>query len=163
MNRKVFRVVKYASAGLLIALAVFLGLRVVLSLRGPSLSTWHTYVPREMTSAQMQDADWGRYLAEEARIFQSVRTEVSQRLAPDQRVASNRYFAGSPLYPGRFAQDFNRSYVLEPAGTPRGAALLLHGLTDAPYSLRHLARSTGITASSRWSCVCPVTAPCRLP
>jgi alpha-beta hydrolase superfamily lysophospholipase len=140
MNRKVFRVVKYASACLLIALAVFLGLRVVVSLRGPSLSAWHTYVPREMTVAQMQDADWTRYLAEEARVFMDVRTEVTQRLAPDERVPSNRYFAGSPLHPGRFAQDFNRSYVLEPAGAPVGVAVLLHGLTDSPYSQRHIAR-----------------------
>ena len=52
----------------------------------------------------------------------------------------NRYFEGSPVYPGRFAQDWNRSYVLEPEATPGGAVVLLHGLTDSPYSLRHVAR-----------------------
>lgn len=56
------------------------------------------------------------------------------------RVPSNRYFDGSVLYPGRFAQDWNRSYVLVPDGAPRGAAVFLHGLTDSPYSLRHIAR-----------------------
>ena len=29
---------------------------------------------------------------------------------------------------------------MEPAGTPAGAVVLLHGLTDSPYSLRHVAR-----------------------
>src|SRR6185312_12768500 len=42
--------------------------------------------------------------------------------------------------PGHFKQDFNRSYILEPDGPPVGAVVLLHGLTDSPYSLRHIAR-----------------------
>ena len=29
---------------------------------------------------------------------------------------------------------------MEPAGAPVGAVVLLHGLTDSPYSLRHIAR-----------------------
>ena len=52
----------------------------------------------------------------------------------------NRYFDGSPIYPAHFTQDFNRSYMLEPSGTPVGAVVLLHGLTDSPYSQRHIAR-----------------------
>jgi alpha-beta hydrolase superfamily lysophospholipase len=44
------------------------------------------------------------------------------------------------VYPGHFTQDWNRSYVLEPQGAPTGAVVLLHGLTDAPYSQRHIAR-----------------------
>src|SRR5262245_28712946 len=44
------------------------------------------------------------------------------------------------MYPGNFKQDFNRSYTLEPDGPPVGAVVLLHGLTDSPYSLRHIAR-----------------------
>ena len=44
------------------------------------------------------------------------------------------------MYPARFARDWNRSYVLEPDGTPMGAVVLLHGLTDSPYSLRHIAK-----------------------
>ena len=57
-----------------------------------------------------------------------------------QRVPGNRYYDGSPIYPGHFAQDWNRSYILEPDGPPVGAVVLLHGLTDSPYSLRHIAR-----------------------
>jgi len=30
--------------------------------------------------------------------------------------------------------------VLEPDGAPRGVVVLLHGLTDSPYSQRHIAR-----------------------
>ncbi len=51
--------------------------------------------------------------------------------------------------PAGFAHDWNRSYVLEPDGPPKGAVVLLHGLTDAPYSLRHIAeryRALGFVA-----------------
>jgi alpha-beta hydrolase superfamily lysophospholipase len=55
-------------------------------------------------------------------------------------VPPNRYFDGSPVYPAHFVQDFNRSFVLEPKGKPVGAVILLHGLTDSPYSQRHITR-----------------------
>ena len=58
----------------------------------------------------------------------------------DERVPVNRYFEGSPVYPESFSQDWNRSYVLEPDAAPVGAVVFLHGLTDSPYSLRHIAR-----------------------
>ena len=66
----------------------------------------------------------------------SVRAEVSQKLAPDERVPINRYFEASPVFPARFVQDWNRSYVMAPDGKPVGVVVLLHGLTDSPYSLR---------------------------
>jgi alpha-beta hydrolase superfamily lysophospholipase len=65
---------------------------------------------------------------------------VVQKLPPHDQVPDNRYFADSPVYPGKFSKDWNRSYELVPTGTPVGAVVLLHGLTDAPYSLRHIAR-----------------------
>ncbi|MBK8105133.1 MAG: alpha/beta hydrolase [Betaproteobacteria bacterium] len=65
---------------------------------------------------------------------------MTERLEPQARHAGNRYFADSPVYPGRFARDWNRSYVMQPEGTPAGAVVLLHGLTDSPYSLRHIAQ-----------------------
>ena len=62
--------------------------------------------------------------------FDAVHREVEEKLPPKDRVPVNRYFAGSPVHPGRFAQDWNHSYVLEPEGTPAGAVVLLHGLTE---------------------------------
>jgi alpha-beta hydrolase superfamily lysophospholipase len=110
------------------------------ALTGPPLHAWHTYVPRELTADQLDTADWTRYLAQEDAVMASVRAEVSQKLAPDERVAINRYFEGSPIYPLHFAHDWNRSYVMEPDGKPIGVVVLLHGLTDSPYSLRHIAK-----------------------
>ena len=37
-----------------------------------------------------------------------IASEVTQRLPEEDRVPVNRYFEGSPIYPGRFEQDWNR-------------------------------------------------------
>jgi alpha-beta hydrolase superfamily lysophospholipase len=110
------------------------------TLNGPALHPWHTFVPSELRADQLDLADWTRYLAHEDEVMASVRAEVSQKLAPDERVPINRYFEASPVYPARFAHDWNRSYVMEPDGKPVGVVILLHGLTDSPYSLRHVAK-----------------------
>ena len=117
-----------------------LALRIWQTQGGPDLHVWHTFVPADMHAAQIEAATWDGYMAAEAALFDAVRTNVTERLEPDERTPLNRYFEGSPVYPPRFRQDWNRSYVLEPDGPPKGAVVLLHGLTDGPYSLRHVAR-----------------------
>ncbi len=134
------RGIKRLSILVAIVAVTFFGVRVYDVQRGPPLALWHTHVPHELGATELDAADWRRYLAEEARIFDDVRREVTDKLEPEERVAANRYFAESPAYPPHFRQDFNRSYVLEPDGTPVGAVVLLHGLTDAPYSQRHIAQ-----------------------
>jgi alpha-beta hydrolase superfamily lysophospholipase len=116
-----------------------LAIRGYVAQRGASLARWHTYVPHDVKAQELEGADWNYYLAREAKVFAEVHREVTEKLAPDERLPLNRYFDGSSIYPPHFTQDFNRSYVLEPTGTPRGAVVLLHGLTDSPYSQRHIA------------------------
>jgi alpha-beta hydrolase superfamily lysophospholipase len=129
-------------AGLfLAALVIFLGVRAWESQRGLPLERWHTHVPDDVTAAEIEGLDWNGYLVAEEGVFAEVRAEVTQKLDPEERVPVNRYFEGSPIYPGRFAVDWNRTQVLEPDGPPRGAVVFLHGLTDAPYSGRHIARA----------------------
>jgi hypothetical protein len=55
----------------------------------------------------------------------------------------NRYSAGSRSDPGVWPVNWNRTFHLAPApgAASRGAALLLHGLTDSPYSLRSIGRA----------------------
>ncbi len=139
MVRRLRRLAVWLGILVLAVVATVFVVRAIDSLRGPDLALWHTFVPDEMTVAEIDAADWGAYLAAEDRIFQSVQDNVTAKLPHRHQVDHNRYSASAPVYPGRFAQDFNRSYVLEPDGVPRGAAVFLHGLTDAPYSLRHVA------------------------
>lgn len=122
----------------IVVLTVF-GLRIYQTQRGLPLEPWHLYAPQEMSEAELNSADWRAYLDAEEKIFESLRANVTQKLPPDEQVPFNRYFEGSPVYPAHFKTDWNRSYALEPEGPPAGAAVLLHGLTDSPYSLRHIA------------------------
>jgi len=140
MVRFVFRWVRRALILVAVVLATVFAVRAVDSLSGPPLEPWHTFVPREMSRAEMDRADLAGYLKAEDELFAEVRREVTDKLPAPDRVGFNRYFAGSPAYPGRFAQDFNRTFVVAPEGEVRGAAVLVHGLTDSPYSLRHVAR-----------------------
>ncbi len=134
------RILKWLLIAAVAITAVALGVRSYRALSGPPLQPWHTFVPQELRAAELDASDWPRYLTQEQTVFESVRANVSQRLDPDARVPYNRYFEQSPIYPGRFKQDWNRSYVLEPEGKPVGVVVLLHGLTDSPYSLRHVAQ-----------------------
>ncbi|WEK51808.1 MAG: alpha/beta hydrolase [Candidatus Kaistia colombiensis] len=133
------RNLKRAIVLVVIVLLTLLAARIYETQRGLPLALWHTHVPHELTAKQMDKAAWPEYVQAETAIFDDIRTAVTAKLAPDQKVASNRYFEGSPVDPATFAQDWNRSVILRPDGAPVGAVVLLHGLTDSPYSLRHIA------------------------
>jgi alpha-beta hydrolase superfamily lysophospholipase len=141
MLAKTFKIAKRTVIFLAIVAVTFFAIRIYYAHRGPPLAPWHTYVPQEMKAKELDAADWTQYLDREAKLFAAVRSEVTDKLDPADRVPMNRYFEGSPVYPGHFTQDFNRSFVLEPNGPPVGAVVLLHGLTDSPYSQRHIAES----------------------
>ncbi|HQR46514.1 MAG TPA: alpha/beta hydrolase [Thermoanaerobaculia bacterium] len=107
------------------------------------LSPWHRLVPR----AEMRAADLGEtttladYLKREEETFAEVRREVVEKLAPAEKRVANRYWADSPLSPDRQpGGNWNRTHELVPE-TVRGGVLLVHGLTDAPYSVRALAEA----------------------
>ena len=140
MGSKFLKLFKILVGVILVGAMTFLGVRVYDSQRGAPLEPWHTFIPHELKADELDRADWAKYIEAEKAIFEELRTHITQRLDAEDRVPANRYFEGSPVYPGRFTQDWNRSFVLEPAGTPVGVVVLLHGLTDSPYSQRHIGR-----------------------
>lgn len=149
MTRRLLRTLACAATLVLAVVATILGVRAFDAFRGPPLDPWHTFVPDDAEAEAIAEMDWAAWLAAEERVFAQVRAEVTQTLAPQYRSQVNRYFADSAVYPGGFEQDWNRSYIMAPDGSPRGAVVLLQGLTDAPYSMRHIARrysETGFVA-----------------
>ncbi|MFI5181290.1 MAG: alpha/beta hydrolase [Thermoanaerobaculia bacterium] len=108
--------------------------------RLPDLKPWHRLVPK----AELKAVDLGEtatladYLKREDETLAETRREIGARLTPADRVVSNRYFDESPLNPERAAKNWNRTFELIPE-TIRGGVLLVHGLTDAPYSVRAIA------------------------
>ncbi|MDQ8033903.1 MAG: alpha/beta hydrolase [Bordetella sp.] len=143
MSRRIWprlrRVLRIVALMVLVCLLTVIGLRLYDIQQSPPLAVWHTYVPEELDRDALAHSTWEDYLAREQKIFDQVREHVTDQLEPQDRVESNRYFSGAAVYPAHFAHDWNRSYVLMPDGPPAGAVVLLHGLTDSPYSLRHLA------------------------
>ena len=138
---KLKRAARFVLPAVLVAAATFFAVRIYDIRQMSPLELWHTHVPAELDVEAMDAGDWAAYLAAEDEIFRTVRAEVTAKLPPEARTSFNRYYEGSVVYPAHYAQDWNRSYVLEPAGPAVGAVVLLHGLTDSPYSLRHIARS----------------------
>jgi len=140
MTRRLLRAARWAATLTVAVLATILGVRAYDAFRGPPLDPWHVIAPDDLDAGEIAGLDWAGWLSAEDRVFAEVRDRVTLTLAPQYRSQVNRYFADSPVYPGGFKQDWNRSYVMAPEGPPKGAVVLLHGLTDAPYSMRHIAR-----------------------
>jgi alpha-beta hydrolase superfamily lysophospholipase len=106
--------------------------------RHPDLKPWHTLVPDDVDASEMGDdftfAEWQR---REAEVFAEVE-RMEPGLAEADRTPVNRYYRSSRTSPSRLAKDWNRTFELEP-DEMRGGAVLVHGLTDSPYSMRAVA------------------------
>ncbi len=110
--------------------------------RRPALRPWHRFAPPSEFRARDAErvGDLAGYLELEQRVFAEVEREL-ESVSPDEAPAPiSRYAAGGPSDPRTFPTDWNRTYERMPAdgGPARGAALLLHGLSDSPYSLRRV-------------------------
>jgi len=110
--------------------------------RQADLQPWHTEAPDlEMTAADIgPDLSVAQYIERENALFGATRTLLAAAIPPEEQIPGNRYWEGSPNNQWNFANDWNRTFELVPA-QPRGGALLLHGLTDSPYSLRAIANA----------------------
>ena len=105
----------------------------------PALQIWHTTaLQNEFTRADVT-ADYGLkdYLEQENRLFAELEEKIIQRVTPEKQLTYERYLNGGMQDPAWPSRNWNRSYELVPEHI-RGGALLLHGLTDSPYSLRRL-------------------------
>jgi alpha-beta hydrolase superfamily lysophospholipase len=101
------------------------------------LQAWHRLVPRDFRASDLTPrSTLADYLAIEDAAFRRVHDEIEDRLEPAWRVPANRYNRGGISHPGQIGTDWNRTRLLSPAGAAIGGALLLHGLTDSPYSMR---------------------------
>ena len=106
--------------------------------RHPDLKAWHRLSLDELTASEMDDDfTFAEYKAREDQIFATIRAFEST-LDVRERTRVNRYTAGSLSHPSSAGRDWNQSFETKPS-TVRGGALLVHGLTDSPYSMRAVA------------------------
>ena len=101
------------------------------------LNVWHLADLDEEFTVDSKVETFDEYLALEGRLFRQLDELVYAKIAPEQRHAINRYNRGSMADPEGLSPNWNRSFVL-PNKAPRAAVLLLHGMSDSPYSLRSL-------------------------
>ena len=135
--RAIGRALGWALVGMLLV-GVVLYIRFLRS--GPELEPWHrAHLDEEFTAAKADEVRTvADYRALETRLFAELDREVYARTEPEDRLRFNRYHGGSQSDPRTWTVNWNRSWEHAPAAAP-AAVLLLHGLTDSPYSMHALA------------------------
>jgi len=113
----------------------------------PDLSVWHTAVLDEEFTADSGLATFEDYLLLEDRLFAQLDEEVYAKISPEDQTDINRYHRGSHSDASDWPTNWNRSFEL-PHDDPQAGVLLLHGLSDSPYSLHSIAKD--LSANGAW-------------
>jgi len=100
----------------------------------PELSTWHTATLKDDFNRHSDVHTFKAYLSLEERLFKRLDTEVYGKVPPEEQNNVNRYTRNSYADPKRWSKNWNRSFEL-PVEDPKMGVLLLHGMSDSPYSL----------------------------
>jgi alpha-beta hydrolase superfamily lysophospholipase len=109
---------------------------------GSPLKPWHTERLHEEFSASKAGSvlTFADYLELEDRLYAELDEKVYAQVESGPDYELFRYSAGSAADPRNDEPDWNRTFELT-AADPVGGVLLLHGMSDSPYSLRVLARA----------------------
>jgi alpha-beta hydrolase superfamily lysophospholipase len=130
-----FRLLVYGTIGAVLTLVTVL----VQHLENRSdLEVWHRVDLDQEFTAESGLSSFSEYLELEDRLFRQLDELVYQKTGPADTDRINRYKRNSLSDPERWPRNWNRSYEL-PLEAPRASVLLLHGLSDSPYSLHSLA------------------------
>ena len=87
------------------------------------------------------------YIITENLLFEQLDKTIYGQITESQNQKLNRYFRGSWSDPNRFKLNWNRTVEL-PVTEPKARVLMLHGLSDSPYSMRSLA--LGLQKHNAW-------------
>jgi alpha-beta hydrolase superfamily lysophospholipase len=136
-----FRIAIYALIFIFGGFTVFILGDLIISLAHPELQPWHTIKLNHEFKADMEQAfDWNQYLEQEQRLFDELDSYKQSVIKPSIQLASSRYIDGGNRFERRLAHNWNKSYKLD-SSKPSGVALVVHGLSDSPYSLKSIAQA----------------------
>jgi alpha-beta hydrolase superfamily lysophospholipase len=140
MLKSILQALKKIFFGIIIIIATIIIVRAFDALKMPDLDRWHTERLESEFQADKAGADttFEDYLRIESRLFKEVSRKVVERISETDKYRLNRYFPSGLNNSLSFEHNWNRSYERIPP-IIEGGALLLHGLTDSPYSLRKVA------------------------
>ena len=125
---------------LVVAIVIGLGTLCIGECADQPLEPWHTVRLSEEFDARMlgdEVQDFDDYLALEDRLFSELRDKVYSKVETGPAYVLARYSNGSAADPATREPDYNRSFEFESVN-PKGGVLLLHGMSDSPYSLHAL-------------------------
>ena len=111
---------------------------------GPEPQPWHrASLDREFRADRASEirsiADYRRL---EDGLFAQLQDEIYARTGPATESPFNRYARGSHSDPEIWPVNWNRTFEIRPTD-PVGGAVLLHGMSDSPYSLRSIGAELG--------------------
>lgn len=109
---------------------------------GRPLDPWHTEMLTEEFTRGKTDTvrTFEDYLQLEERLFAELDAKIYARVETGPTQSLVRYSKGSAADPQGRRPNWNRSFELA-AAAPVGGVLLLHGMSDSPYSLRVLGQT----------------------
>ena len=133
-------IIKKVIVAILVIIATIILVRAFDARRFSDLNTWHwpTIDSEYSIERSYQVKNLKDYFELEDLVFDELDQEIYQADTSNEYSHINRYIRGSQVDPENFNQNWNRSYELIPKQI-RGGVLLVHGLTDSPYSMRHIA------------------------
>ena len=137
LARQILKLAFYFVAGGFLALV---SVYVYMLVQQPDLNVWHVAELDEEFTVESDVSTFDQYLELEDRLFKQLDEKVYQQIAAKEKTEANRFNKGSLSDPNRWPQNWNRSYEIA-VDSPKAAVLLLHGLSDSPYSLRKMAES----------------------
>jgi alpha-beta hydrolase superfamily lysophospholipase len=106
------------------------------------LKPWHTEKLTEEFKEHKADEvqSFDDYLQLEERLFKQLDEKVYAETETGPAHKLDRYSSGSAADPRKQQPNWNRSFELS-VEKPRGGVLLIHGMSDSPYSLRTLGKA----------------------
>ena len=123
------------------AFVVFIAGDLIISLKLPELKPWHTTrLKHEFTAKTGADVNWENYLAQEQKLFDELDELKRNIFKSSVKLSASRYAEGGNFLERRISTNWNRSYKLD-ASNPQGVALLVHGISDSPYTLKAIAQA----------------------
>ncbi len=134
------RLLRLTAAMLVGALLTLLAVLVLVVHGKPALKVWHgVHLDAEYT-ADCAVTTFPGYLDLEQRLFSQLEQQVYDAVPPQDQHRVNRYTRDSLSDPARWPVNWNRTFEWSCPNADAGV-LLLHGLSDSPYSLRRIGRS----------------------
>jgi alpha-beta hydrolase superfamily lysophospholipase len=129
------KIILYGAIGSTLTLVVVF---VMMMNARPDLSLWHEVDLDEEFTVDSDVSTFAEYLALEDRLFKQLDDLLYANSVLDNEHQINRFTRGSMSDPARWPQNWNRTYEM-PVESPKATVLLLHGMSDSPYSLHNFA------------------------